>query len=241
MQTSDPVVVVDNVVKTHQRGRIATTVLRGVNLAVPPGEFFALTGPSGSGKTTLLNLIAGIDRPTSGRIVVGGTDLTPLSEDALGRWRRGHVGFVFQFYNLLPVLTAEENVEMPLLLTHLGRKERQEHVGAVLKLVGLEDRARHYPAELSGGQQQRVAIARALVSDPTLILADEPTGDLDAEAAEDVLDLMCRLNEQYGKTVVIVTHDARAAERATTRVVLDKGVLNGRAASDVSHATKGIA
>jgi putative ABC transport system ATP-binding protein len=201
-------------------------VLDGINLEVPPGEFLALMGPSGSGKTTLLNLIAGIDRPTSGRVIVSNTDLMPLSEGELAKWRSRNVGFIFQFYNLIPVLNAVENVELPLLLTSLSGKERRERAMTALRIVGLADRHKHYPRQLSGGQEQRVAIARAIVTDPGVLVADEPTGDLDSKSAEEILDLMQTFNREFGKTIVMVTHDPRAAERAHTQRHLDKGVLS---------------
>jgi putative ABC transport system ATP-binding protein len=219
------IVELKSVSKTYYRDRIAIPVLRDLSLSIPAGEFVALMGPSGSGKTTLLNLIAGIDRPDSGQVLVAGTDLAGLDESHLARWRARHIGFVFQFYNLLPVLTAAGNVELPLLLTKLSRRERQEHVRTALELVGLADRTDHYPRQLSGGQEQRVAIARALVTDPTVIVADEPTGDLDKQSATEILDLLSRLNGEFQKTIVMVTHDPRAAERAHTARHLDKGEL----------------
>jgi putative ABC transport system ATP-binding protein len=220
-----PVVEVQQVRKVYRRDTQEITVLDGIDLQVPKGEFVALMGPSGSGKTTLLNLIAGIDRPTSGRVVVGGTDLTTLSESALARWRSRTVGFIFQFYNLIPVLNATENVALPLLLTGLSKKERRDRALTALKVVGLADRAGHYPRQLSGGQEQRVAIARAIVTDPKVLVADEPTGDLDAKSAQDILDLLETLNRQFHKTIVMVTHDPRASHRAHTQKHLDKGVL----------------
>jgi putative ABC transport system ATP-binding protein len=219
---------VDDVRKVYKRDRIEVPVLDGTNLSVARGEFMALMGPSGSGKTTLLNLIAGIDRPTSGHVRVGEHDLGTLGESALARWRSTHVGFIFQLYNLIPVLTAFENVEMPLLLTRLGRKKRREHVMTALQVVGLADRVDHYPRQLSGGQEQRVAIARAIVADPVLLVADEPTGDLDAKSAEEVLGLMVRLNTEFQKTILMVTHDAHAASKAHSRKYLEKGVLSDR-------------
>jgi len=216
---------VQNVRKVYQRDSQSLTVLDGLNLDVPTGEFVALMGPSGSGKTTLLNLIAGIDRPTSGRVVVGDTDLTPLSEGELAKWRSRNIGFIFQFYNLIPVLNAIENVELPLLLTNLSSKERRQRAMTALRIVGLEDRYKHYPRQLSGGQEQRVAIARAVVTDPSVLVADEPTGDLDARSAEEVLDLMQTFNKEFGKTILMVTHDPRAAERAHVQHHLEKGVL----------------
>jgi putative ABC transport system ATP-binding protein len=216
---------VQQVRKVYRRDSQEITVLDGIDIQVPEGEFVALMGPSGSGKTTLLNLIAGIDRPTSGKVVVAGTDVAQLGESALAAWRSHNVGFIFQFYNLIPVLNATENVELPLLLTHLSRKERRERALKALKVVGLEDRAHHYPRQLSGGQEQRVAIARAIVTDPKVLVADEPTGDLDAKSAHDILDLMETLNREFKKTIVMVTHDPRAAERAHSQKHLEKGVL----------------
>ncbi len=218
-------VEVQDVRKVYRRDAEELTVLNGIKLHVPAGEFVALMGPSGSGKTTLLNLIAGIDRPTSGRVVVAGTDVSALSESALAKWRSRNVGFIFQFYNLIPVLSATDNVELPLLLTSLSKKERRERALTALKVVGLADRASHYPRQLSGGQEQRVAIARAFVGDPSVLVADEPTGDLDARSAQEILDLLETLNRQFGKTIVMVTHDPRAAERAHARRHLEKGVL----------------
>jgi putative ABC transport system ATP-binding protein len=218
-------VSVQNVVKIYQRDSQQITVLDGLSLEVPPGEFMALMGPSGSGKTTLLNLIAGIDRATSGTVRVAGTDLPPLSEGELAKWRSRNVGFIFQFYNLIPVLNAVENVELPLLLSHLSRKERRERALTALRIVGLADRSKHYPRQLSGGQEQRVAIARAIVTDPAVLVADEPTGDLDSKSAEEILDLMQTFNKDFGKTIVMVTHDPRAAARAHTQRHLEKGVL----------------
>jgi len=211
--------------KAYQRGSLRIPVFENVDLDVGAGEFFALMGPSGSGKTTLLNLVAGLDRPDAGTVTVEGTEVTALGMNHLAEWRARHIGFVFQFYNLLPVLTAQQNVELPLLLTRLTARERREHVLAALELVGLADRASHRPGELSGGQQQRVGIARAVVSDPTILLADEPTGDLDAGAAREILVLLERLNAEHGKTILMVTHDAHAAERAHSVMHLDKGVL----------------
>jgi putative ABC transport system ATP-binding protein len=219
------IVEVRNVYKSYSRDSMQIPVLEDISFSVPEGEFLALMGPSGSGKTTLLNLIAGIDRPTKGQIRVAGDDLSKLSESQLAKWRARHVGMVFQFYNLIPVLTAFENVELPLLLTKLSKKERAEHVQAALKIVGLADRKDHYPRQLSGGQQQRVAIARAVITDPTILVADEPTGDLDRKSAEEVLTLMDRLNIEFKKTVIVVTHDPHAAEKAHVIRQLDKGVL----------------
>ena len=211
--------------KSYQRGGQIIPVLEGVDLDVKRAEFIALMGPSGSGKSTLLNLIAGIDKPTSGLIEIGGVNIATLSEAELADWRAANVGFIFQFYNLMPVLTAFENVELPLLLTRLSRAQRKEHVEAALGMVSLSDRMDHYPNELSGGQQQRVAIARALVTDPALIVADEPTGDLDRVTASEVLDLLDELHTDLGKTIVMVTHDPKAAARARRQIQLEKGVL----------------
>ena len=211
--------------KVSQRGDQFIPVLTGLDLRVARGEFVALMGPSGSGKSTLLNLIAGIDKPSAGQILVEGTDIAQLPERALARWRAEHIGFIFQLYNLIPVLTAYENIELPLLLTALNASERRAHVEAALSMVGLTERQDHTPNELSGGQQQRVAIARALITDPSIIVADEPTGDLDRATGEDILNLLSTLNQQLGKTIVMVTHDPKAASRATRQVFLDKGVL----------------
>jgi putative ABC transport system ATP-binding protein len=218
-------VEVQQVRKVYHRDSQEIPVLENINLSVPEGEFVALMGPSGSGKTTLLNLIAGIDRPTSGNVFVAGTNLAGLSEAELARWRSRNIGFIFQFYNLIPVLSALENVELPLLLTHLSKKERRDRALTALKVVGLADRATHYPRQLSGGQEQRVAIARAIVTDPKVLVADEPTGDLDAKSAEEILALMETLNRDFRKTIVMVTHDPRAAQKAHTQKHLDKGVL----------------
>ncbi|MFH0991980.1 MAG: ABC transporter ATP-binding protein [bacterium] len=219
-------VEVQNVSKSYWRDSFEIPVLNNVSLFIPEGEFLALMGPSGSGKTTLLNLIAGIDRPTKGDISVAGVDIAKLGESALATWRANHVGFVFQFYNLIPVLTAFENVELPLLLTSLSKADRKKHVEAALQVVGLEDRIHHYPKQLSGGQEQRVAIARAIVTDPTLLVADEPTGDLDKHSAEEILTLLERLNKEFKKTIIVVTHDPRAAEKANIVRHLDKGDLH---------------
>ena len=216
---------IDNVRKIYKRGAEQILVLNGLTLDVAEGEFVALMGPSGSGKTTLLNLIAGIDKPTAGRVIVAGTEVSALGEGDLARWRSRHVGFIFQFYNLIPVLTAVENVELPLLLTNLTRKERRTRAMTALRVVGLADRSKHYPRQLSGGQEQRVAIARAIVTDPAVLVADEPTGDLDAKSAEEILALMETLNAEFGKTIVMVTHDPRAAHRAHREHHLEKGVL----------------
>ena len=224
--SSEPLIHLQGVRKVYRRDSLEIPVLEGLDLLVEEGEFVSLMGPSGSGKTTLLNLLAGIDRPTEGRVVVAGEEISRLSESSLAGWRAAHVGFIFQLYNLIPVLTAYENVELPLLLTRLSKKERREHVTAALGIVGLNERLDHYPRQLSGGQEQRVAIARALVSDPVLLLADEPTGDLDARSAEEILTLLQRLNREYKKTIVMVTHDPHAAQRASRLIHLDKGVLS---------------
>ena len=220
-----PLIRISQLSKGYVRGGQAIPVLVDIHLEVAQGEFVALMGPSGSGKSTLLNLIAGIDKPASGTIEIGGVDIASLSEGELADWRAANVGFIFQFYNLLPVLSAFDNVELPLLLTDLSSRERHKRVAAVLALVGLTDRADHYPSELSGGQQQRVAIARALVTDPALIVADEPTGDLDRNTGEEVLSLLDQLVHELGKTIVMVTHDPKAAARAGRMVHLEKGVL----------------
>jgi len=219
-------VSVKNVVKRYTRGKQKVEVLHHLNIDIEAGEFLALMGPSGSGKTTLLNLIGGLDRPDEGEIVVSGERIDKLSNRQLARWRARNVGFVFQFYNLMPMLTAERNVELPLLLTNLSRARRRQNVQAALQLVGLSDRASHKPSELSGGQQQRVAIARALVADPSLLVCDEPTGDLDRHTAEEILDLMRTLNRTQNKTIIMVTHDPKAAEYASRQVHLDKGQLD---------------
>ena len=219
------IVAIAGLTKGYVRGRQRVEVLRDVNLTVENGEFLALMGPSGSGKTTLLNVIGGLDKPDRGTVTVAGERLDKLSSGQLAKWRARHIGFIFQFYNLLPVLTAERNVEVPLLLTNLSAKERRRNVAAALTLVGLADRAKHKPAELSGGQQQRVAIARALVSDPSLLVCDEPTGDLDRETSDSILGLLQLLNREHGKTVIMVTHDPRAAGHASRRLYVDKGVL----------------
>ena len=220
-----PIVSLHRVAKSYVRGKQKVEVLHGVDLQIESGEFLALMGPSGSGKTTLLNLIAGLDQPTTGEIVVGGQRIDQLSRGALTDWRARHIGFIFQFYNLLPVLTAEANVEVPLLLTNLSRAQRRERVQTVLQLVGLADRGKHKPNELSGGQQQRVAIARAIVADPTLLVCDEPTGDLDRQNAEEIMNLLQALNRTQGKTIVMVTHDPRAAKFASREMHPDKGRL----------------
>jgi putative ABC transport system ATP-binding protein len=220
-----PLVDIKHVVKSYRRGVQSVPVLTDITLAIGEGDFVALMGPSGSGKSTLLNLIAGIDRPDGGELRVGGLDITRLPEAALADWRAANVGFIFQFYNLMPVLTAFENVELPLMLTRLTRHERRERVAMVLDMVNMADRMTHYPSELSGGQQQRVAIARALITDPKLIVADEPTGDLDRRSAAEVLAMLQRLNERLGKTIIMVTHDAHAANAAKALVHLEKGEL----------------
>ena len=220
-----------NIVKRYTRGKQDIEVLHALNLEIPDGEFLALMGPSGSGKTTLLNLIGGLDRPTEGEVTVAGQRIDRLSGGALAKWRARHVGFVFQFYNLMPMLTAERNIELPLLLTSLSRAERRKNVHAALEIVGLADRATHKPSELSGGQQQRVAIARALVADPTLLVCDEPTGDLDRATADEILGLLRTLNREQHKTVIVVTHDQKAADFATRQLYVDKGSLTDVAAA----------
>ena len=216
---------VQNLSKSYRRDSLEIPVLRNISLNVSEGEFIAFMGPSGSGKTTLLNLIAGIDKPSEGRILIAGVDVTELTETELAAWRSRNVGFIFQFYNLIPVLTAVENVELPLILTPLSKKQRRAHAETALEVVGLADRMQHYPRQLSGGQEQRVAIARAIASDPAILVADEPTGDLDKISAEEVLDLMDRLNRELTKTILMVTHDPRAAERARSVRHLEKGEL----------------
>jgi putative ABC transport system ATP-binding protein len=223
---NDALIQIDHVGKVYRRESLEIPVLNDINLKVPEGEFVALMGPSGSGKTTLLNLIAGIDQPTRGRIVIGSRDISQMSQTELARWRSHSIGFIFQLYNLLPVLSAFENVELPLLLTPLNKAERRRHVETALGIVGLSDRMDHYPRQLSGGQEQRVAIARAIVSDPAIHVADEPTGDLDAKSAEEILTLLNRLNTEFKKTIVMVTHDPKAAGRAHRMIHLDKGVLH---------------
>jgi putative ABC transport system ATP-binding protein len=225
MADRPPIVSISHLSKGYRRGGQVVPVLMDITLDIPEGDFIALMGPSGSGKSTLLNLIAGIDKPDAGLLLVGGEDITRFGEADLADWRASHVGFVFQFYNLMPVLSAFENVELPLLLTSLSRAERRERVDTALALVGLSDRAAHSPNELSGGQQQRVAIARALIADPTIIVADEPTGDLDRKSAEEILGLLRRLNAEMGKTIIMVTHDSHAVESAKHVTHLDKGVL----------------
>ncbi len=219
------IVQLESVYKSYWRDSLEIPVLNDISFEISQGEFLALMGPSGSGKTTLLNLVAGIDRPSSGRIIVGDEDVSGMPESRLARWRSRHIGFVFQFYNLIPVLKAFENVELPLVLTNLSRQERRRQVQTALDIVGLSDRTHHYPNQLSGGQEQRVAIARAIVTDPTLILADEPTGDLDKQSAEDIMELLSRLNKEFNKTIIMVTHDPRAADKAHLIRNLDKGEL----------------
>ncbi len=225
MGQNNSLVRVRDLHKVFRRGSERIDVLQGVDLAIPEGDFLALMGPSGSGKTTLLNLLGGLDKPTQGTVDVAGERLDQMSGSRLSRWRARHVGFVFQLYNLLPALTAERNVELPLLLTHLSKAERARHVAAALSVVGLSDRTKHYPRQLSGGQEQRVGIARAIVNDPTILLCDEPTGDLDRKASDEILDLLHTLNAEHGKTIVMVTHDPHAAARAKRILHLDKGVL----------------
>ena len=225
MAQENPLVRISNVHKHFTRGSERIDVLKGVNLDIPAGDFLALMGPSGSGKTTLLNLMGGLDTPTGGSVDVGGVAISGLSGSGLSKWRSQNIGFVFQLYNLLPVLTAERNVELPLLLTNLSKAERRKRVAIALKVVGLAERARHYPRQLSGGQEQRVGIARAIVTDPTLLLCDEPTGDLDRKAGDEILDLLQALNREHGKTIVMVTHDPHAADRAKRTLHLDKGLL----------------
>jgi putative ABC transport system ATP-binding protein len=221
----ESLVKINGVHKYFTRGSEKIDVLKGVNLEIPKGDFLALMGPSGSGKTTLLNVMGGLDKPSGGTIEVGGTNIVNLSGGQLSKWRANNIGFVFQLYNLLPVLTAERNVDLPLLLTTLSKAERKKRVAIALKVVGLADRAKHYPRQLSGGQEQRVGIARAIVTDPTLLLCDEPTGDLDRKAGDEILDLLQALNRDHGKTIVMVTHDPRAAERAKRTLHLEKGLL----------------
>ena len=214
--------------RTYQKGKEKVEVLHQLNLEIPDGDFVAIMGPSGSGKTTLLNLLGGLDKPTAGTVMVGDAELSSMSNSQLSRWRSNHVGFIFQFYNLLPVLTAHRNVELPLLLTNFSAKERAKRASIALDIVGLADRAKHYPRELSGGQEQRVAIARAIVSDPSLLLCDEPTGDLDRDTADEILGLLQILNREHGKTIVMVTHDAQAAEYAKRMLHCDKGTLEAK-------------
>jgi len=219
------------VTRTYRKGKTSVEVLHELDMQLPAGDFVAIMGPSGSGKTTLLNLLGGLDRPTHGTVNVGGAELSSMSNNQLSHWRSTHVGFVFQFYNLLPVLTAQKNVELPLLLTDFSGKERARRAAIALDIVGLADRAKHYPRELSGGEEQRVAIARAIVSDPTLLLCDEPTGDLDRETADEILKLLQILNREHGKTIVMVTHDPQAAGFANRTLHVDKGKLESRAAA----------
>ena len=228
---ADVLARLEGVSRTYQKGKEQVEVLHNLDLQIPAGDFIAVMGPSRSGKTTLLNLLGGLDRPTSGKIHVGDAELTAMSNSQLSHWRSTHVGFIFQFYNLLPVLTAQKNVELPLLLTRFNAKERAERAGIALDIVGLADRAKHYPRELSGGQEQRVAIARAIVSDPSLLLCDEPTGDLDRETADEILKLMQILNREHGKTIIMVTHDAQAAQYANRTLHCDKGTLQARDAA----------
>jgi putative ABC transport system ATP-binding protein len=229
---AETLVRIQNVHKHFTRGSERIEVLKGVNLEIPRGDFLALMGPSGSGKTTLLNLLGGLDAPSEGRVEVAGVQIGSLGASALSRWRSRNIGFVFQLYNLLPVLTAEKNVELPLLLTKLSRAERMKRVAIALKVVGLAERARHFPRQLSGGQEQRVGIARAIVTDPTLLVCDEPTGDLDRKAGDEILDLLQSLNRDHGKTIVMVTHDPHAAGRARRTLHLEKGVLTGVEAAE---------
>jgi putative ABC transport system ATP-binding protein len=230
------VVEIENVSRTYRRDEFEIHALDHVTIKIPTAHFVAIMGPSGSGKTTLLNLIAGIDHPTSGRVAVGGEEITRMKERDLAAWRARHIGLVFQFYNLIPVLTAFENVELPLLLTHLNKAQRREHVDAALRVVGLADRMDHYPRQLSGGQEQRVAIARAIVTDPTIVVADEPTGDLDAASAEDILALLRELNRRFNKTIVMVTHDTRAERHVDEVYRLDKGLFMGVEANRAAAA-----
>ena len=229
MADSGTLVRIADVHKFYSRGSERVDVLKGVNITIPKGDFLALMGPSGSGKTTLLNLLGGLDTPTSGAVEIGGVRINELSGSALSKWRSQHIGFVFQLYNLLPVLNAERNVELPLLLTRLSKAERRKRAQIALKVVGLADRASHYPRQLSGGQEQRVGIARAIVTDPDLLLCDEPTGDLDRKSGDEILDLLQTLNREHGKTIVMVTHDPHASARATRTVHLDKGQLSTEA------------
>ena len=233
---SESMVEIRSVTKTYERGKQKVEVLHGLSIDIPKGDFVALMGPSGSGKTTLLNLIGGLDQPTSGQISVGGSRIDQLSSGQLAHWRAHNVGFVFQFYNLMPVLTAEANVELPLLLTKLSKADRRKHVETALGVVSLSDRMNHYPRQLSGGQEQRVAIARAIVADPTFLLCDEPTGDLDRKAADEILNLLTRLSSEFRKTILMVTHDPAAAERSQATLHLNKGVLVEGVAAVGSHA-----
>ena len=228
---SEALANLQGVSRVYQKGKERVEVLHELDLVIPAGDFLAIMGPSGSGKTTLLNILGGLDQPSGGTVTVGGAELSSMSNSQLSHWRSTHVGFVFQFYNLLPVLTAQKNVELPLLLTNFGAKERAERAGIALDIVGLSDRAKHLPRELSGGEEQRVAIARAIVSDPALLLCDEPTGDLDREKADEILKLVQILNHDHGKTIVMVTHDAQAADFATRTLHVDKGKLESRTAA----------
>ncbi len=228
---SEVLATLTGVSKVYRKGKEEVEVLHNLDIEIPKGDFIAIMGPSGSGKTTLLNLLGGLDRPTGGTVVVGDAELSSMSNSQLSHWRSTNIGFIFQFYNLLPVLTAQKNVELPLLLTDFGGGERAKRAGIALDIVGLGDRARHYPRELSGGQEQRVAIARAIVSDPALLLCDEPTGDLDRETADEILRLLQILNRDHGKTIVMVTHDAQAAEYANRTLHCDKGTLEAREAA----------
>jgi putative ABC transport system ATP-binding protein len=230
-KNSETIVRIEGLKKAYRRDSFNVEVLKGIDFDVHRGDFIALMGPSGSGKSTLLNLLAGIDRPSGGRIVIAGQEMSKLSETDLAHWRHRHIGFIFQFYNLLPVLTAFENVELPLTLSNLDKKQRKVRVETALEVVGLKDRMGHYPRQLSGGQEQRVAIARAIVTDPTLLLADEPTGDLDSDSARDVLDLLEQLNQDYHKTIIMVTHDPGAASRAHRQIRLNKGLLDAELAA----------
>lgn len=235
----EPIVVVNELYKEFRRAEITIPVLMGINLEMQEGDYLALMGPSGSGKSTLLNLLAGLDKPTSGTVRVVGSDLGNMSQGALAKWRARHVGFIFQLYNLIPVLTAYENVELPLTLTSLSRRERDDHVKAALEVVGLSDRIHHYPRQLSGGQEQRVSIARAIATDPTLIVADEPTGDLDKKSGMEILDLLDRLHQEFEKTIVMVTHDPKAADRAARLLHLDKGVLVSEVSNEAETFAQG--
>ncbi len=228
---SDILARLDGVSRIYQKGKERVEVLHELNLEIPKGDFIAIMGPSGSGKTTLLNLLGGLDKPTAGTVTVGNAELSSMSNSRLSSWRSTHVGFIFQFYNLLPVLTAHRNVELPLLLTNFNSRERARRASIALDIVGLADRAKHYPRELSGGQEQRVAIARAIVSDPSLLLCDEPTGDLDRDTADEILRLLQVLNREHGKTIVMVTHDAQAAEFANRTLHCDKGTLEAKEAA----------
>lgn len=228
---SKPLAKLHGVSRVYQKGKERVEVLHDIDLEIPQGDFIAIMGPSGSGKTTLLNLLGGLDKPDAGQVIVGDAELSAMSNSQLSHWRATHVGFIFQFYNLLPVLTAQKNVELPLLLTRFSGKERAERAAIALDIVGLADRAKHFPRELSGGQEQRVAIARAIVSDPTLLLCDEPTGDLDRETADEILKLLQILNKEHGKTIIMVTHDAQAADYANRTLLVDKGKLDFKAAA----------